>query len=233
MIYIHNRRVKPRATLQSKPPVTYVRKGVEPAPITTTFSAWDSSWEDGAKATVEEVINQFVLEFIDFPYLHRAESSLHCELYRELSGSKLLERTYPLGEWSIQPVQKDWPEYYRRPGHHRTGTIDVCILSPQEFKVCSLDDFKEGRINPLIAIELVLDGDLNQLMQDSQKLLAGGNHDYLVYLVRPGRNEDFEAAENFLLTCNFKTAYARLDDNQAFYKLINDKEIKKTLLPKP
>lgn len=231
MIYIHNRRVKPRTSVKTKAPVTYVRKGVEPPPVTTTFSAWDSSWEEGAKSSVEEIINQFVLEFIDFPYLHRSESSLHCELYKELSNSKLLERTYPLGKWSIQPVQKDWPEYYRRPGHHRMGTIDVCVLSPEEFKVCSLEDFKEGKINPLIAIEVVLDSDLSQLMQDSQKLLAGGNYDYLIYLVRPGIGINFSAAEDFLLNCGFKTAYARLTDNQAFYKLINDQEIKTTKLP--
>jgi hypothetical protein len=52
------------------------------------------SWEANAKIAVEHSIDQFVLEFIEFPYLHRVEADAHCELFRILTAHKIFSRTY-------------------------------------------------------------------------------------------------------------------------------------------
>jgi len=185
-------------------------------------------WERKAASVVEDTIDQFILEFISFPYLHRREHSIHCELYRLLVSRRFLSGNYPIGNWFSQLVHKEWPEHSQRPGKTKRGTIDLCILSPERLKSCPLQEFLDGRIEPAIAIEIGLDYKLEHLEQDSEKLLESRtNHRYLIHLIRQNFIDDFDAVEQFVLhkSLNLKTAYARLTGSQAFYKLTNNKEI--------
>ncbi|PYS55571.1 MAG: hypothetical protein DMG13_03480 [Acidobacteria bacterium] len=103
----------------------------------------NSSWELAAKLAVEKSIDQFILEFIQFPYLHRVEHSIHCELFKILTSRKMLSSTYPMGRWATQPVHKEWPEVLPRPEKgNRRGNFDLSVLTPQRLKSCSFADFR-------------------------------------------------------------------------------------------
>ena len=192
-----------------------------------------SSWEQNAKLATEQCIDQFVVEFMEFPYLHRVEHSIHCELFKIMSGRKIFSRTYPMGRWMSQPVHKEWPEYIPRPEKGtRRGNFDLCVLAPERFRSCAFNDFREGRIRPSVVIEVGLDYDLAHLSQDAAKLKNSGiENSYLVHLVRQDFADDFAAVEKFLLNCGIRVAYARLTSSRAFYKLLNDAEIKSVALP--
>jgi len=188
-------------------------------------------WVERAKLVVERVIDQFILQFIDFPYLHRVEHSIHCELYRLLSNEKMLGNIYPMNKWVSQLIHKEWPEYIPRPEkRNRRGNIDLCILSPEKLKSCTYEEFRQGKIEPDIAIEIGLDYKLKHLEKDSKKLLNSSvNCGYLIHLVRHDIADNFDAVEKFLLSRaqkSLKAGYARLSGSQAFYKLINDTQIK-------
>lgn len=187
-----------------------------------------SKWEVDARIAVEQSIDQFIIEFLEFPYLHRVEHSMHCELFKILSGRKIFASTFPMGRWITQPIHKEWPEYLPRPEKgNRRGNFDICVLSPERMKSSSFQEFREGRIEPSFAIEIGLDYDIQHLKADSAKLINSGVRDsYLIHLVRPEVADNFEAVEQFLLETSIKTAYARLTNSQAFYKLVNDKEIR-------
>ena len=204
-----------------------------PLPVPPVKGLPASSWEQNAKLATEQCIDQFVAEFMEFPYLHRVEHSIHCELFKILSSRKIFSRTYPMGRWMSQPVHKEWPEYIPRPEKGtRRGNFDLCVLAPEHFRSCAFNDFRQGRIRPSIVIEVGLDYDLAHLSQDAAKLKNSGiENSYLVHLVRQDVADDFAAVEKFLLNCGVRIAYARLNSSRAFYKLLNDGEIKSVALP--
>lgn len=189
-----------------------------------------SAWEQNAKSIVEETINQLILEFIDFPYLHRREHSIHCELYKMLSNRRIFGNMYPMSNnWFSQPVHKEWPENIENDG--RRGAFDLCIISPRQLQTCSFQDFKEGRITPIIGIEIGLDYELDHLRKDERELLNSGIlHGYLVHLVRQDVTDNFAAIEDVVLESRLHTAYAHITNSLAFYKLIHHTEIKQKIL---
>jgi hypothetical protein len=201
-----------------------------PAPVGPTAA---SSWERNATLAVEQSIDQFILEFIDFPYLHRVEHSVHCELFKILTSRKILSRTYLMGRWATQPIHKEWPEFLPRPEKgNRRGNFDLLVLAPERLKSCSFTDFREGRVRPSIVIEVGLDYDFAHLSADATKPRNSGiQHSYLVHLVRQDVADDFRAVEQFLLDCGMRTGYARLTSSQAFYKLVNDDKIQTVEIP--
>jgi len=194
-----------------------------------------SSWEQNAKVATEQCIDQFVMEFIEFPYLHRREHSIHCELFKILSSRKIFACTHPMGRWTTQPIHKEWPEYLRRQKKGKRGEFDLCILAPERFLACSSNEFYNGRIRPSIVIEVGLNYSLRHLRADAAKLRNSGiENSFLVHLVReedPGIADDFERVEQFLLECDMKAAYARLNSSRVFYKLVNDSAITSVALP--
>ena len=192
-----------------------------------------SSWESNARAAVEQSIDQFIIEFIEFPYLHRVEHSVHCELFQILAQRKIFSRAYPMGRWLTQPIHKEWPEYLARPEKgNRRGNFDLSVLAPERLKSCSFSEFREGRVRPSIVIEVGLDYVLAHLTADAAKLKNSGIEDsYLVHLVRQDVTDNFDAVEQFLLGCGLRTGYARLTSNRAFYKLTNDEKIRSVEVP--
>jgi len=192
-----------------------------------------SSWERSAVLVVEESIDQFILEFIQFPYLHRVEHSIHCELFKILTARKIFSRTYPMGRWLTQPVHKEWPEVLPRPEKgNRRGNFDLSVIAPERLKSCSFTDFREGRVRPSILIEVGLDYDLGHLTNDAAKLKNSGIPDsYLLHLVRQDVFDDFERVEQFLMGCGVKTGYARLTSSRAYYKLVNEAKIRAVEIP--
>lgn len=191
-----------------------------------------STWEQQAVSAVDGAIDQFILEFVEFPYLHRVEHSIHCELYKILTSRRIFSRTCSMGQWRSQPVHKEWPEFKPRPEKgNRRGNFDLCIISPELLKSCSFKEFRYGHIKPSIVIELGLDYGLSHLRDDAAKLVNSGvSNSYLVHLVRQEFADDFNALERFLLDTPMKTAYARVTSSKAFFKLVKDNCISSTYL---
>lgn len=180
-------------------------------------------WEKLAISLVASAIDQLVLDFIEFPYLHRVEHSIHCELFRILKSHTLFATTYPMGGRQTQTVHKEWP----RRGTSEGGNIDLCIHSPDDLLNCSYRDFREGHLRPAIGIEMGLDCKRPHLVKDEEKLIASQSRTcFLVHLVRDDVTDNFPAVERFLLESLCKTAYARIAVGRAFVKLIHDNEIR-------
>ncbi len=193
-----------------------------------------STWEQEAKLAVENSIDQFILEFISSPYLHRVEHSVHCELFRILTSRKIFSRTYPMGRLSTQPIHKEWPECTPRPEKgNRRGNFDLAVLAPERLESCSFADFRQGRLKPSIVIEVGLDYSLRgHLLPDAAKLRNSDvPYSYLIHLVRQDFYDDFDATDKFVLGCDIKTAYARLTSSRAFYKLVNDDWMRSIEIP--
>jgi len=180
------------------------------------------AWHKEARCVVENAINQLALQFVRFPYMHRVEHSLHCELFRILTSNRLLGQCYRIGNWNTQPVHKEWPEYVPRPEKgNRRGNFDLAVLTPEDLREASLEDFRDGRIRPAIAIEIGLDYDLKHLLADSAKLKNSGIADsYLVHLVRQEFSGDFNAVESFVTQSKLKLAFVRHLGNRAMVKRI-------------
>jgi hypothetical protein len=191
-----------------------------------------SAWEAEAVASVEEAIDQLVADFCRTPYLHRVEHSIHCELFRLLKAYPLLADTYPLGSFTSQCVHKEWPETVLRPGHGNfRGNFDLAILAPEVLATAAVDEFSEGRLRPLIAIEIGLNYSLKHLQDDAAKLVNSSlAHSYLIHLVRGDYTDNFGAVERFVCEESIKTAYARAEFGRVVYKLVNDKEIRRSKL---
>ena len=193
-----------------------------------------SSWIEEAVSHVNISINHLIRDFIQYPYLHRVEHSIHCELYRILTSYRLFMTSIPVERWSTQPVHKEWPEWITRPEKgNRRGNFDLCVFAPVDFKGSLLKDFREGWVKPSIVIELGLDYGHNHLKGDANKLVNSNiEKGYLIHLLRAEKVDEFEPAEEFLLDlerdyANIKTAYAGVTSTRVAFKLIGDTAITK------
>lgn len=186
--------------------------------------AKQTKWEEDAKIIVEKVIDKFILKFVEHPYLHRVEHSIHCELFKMLLEQKLLKGRYPIDNdnYETQLIHKEWPECIGR-NNHRRGNIDLCVLSPESLKCCSIEQYRIGNIKPVIAIEIGLDYTLAHLMKDSEKLknsqIING---YLIHLVRSNGNVRINDIKEYVKDCKYKIGCAVLKKGKVvFKKLIN------------
>ncbi len=135
----------------------------------------DHPWVVKAQAAVDRAITLLVRQFCEDPYLHRVEHSLHALLHRLLHSEPELADVIPLGGtgFNTQLVHKEWPETVART--HGTdvrprGNFDLAVLSPDQLRQATLDQFRSGRIDAPIAIEVGLDYGLSHLAQDADKL---------------------------------------------------------------
>lgn len=71
-------------------------------------------WINEVISVIDLVINKFVELFSENPYLHRCESSIHCELYNMLINEEILNEFGEVGGYKIRLVHKEWPEYLAR-----------------------------------------------------------------------------------------------------------------------
>lgn len=195
-------------------------------------STSDDEWIGRAKAVTELCINELVLEFLDYPFLHRVEHSIHARLYSLLRGQPHFDRHFALaqGEMLTQPIHKEWPETKPRPENEgRRGSFDLAILSPGQLFDSSLKDFSAGLLDAAIVIEMGLNYGDSHLSQDAEKLLNSDvRHGYLVHLVREQRHE--AAVDSTIArlhaTSTIKVAYARVYRGQRFVKLLDESTIR-------
>jgi hypothetical protein len=145
-----------------------------------------AGWLERVTVLVEQAIDQLVLEFVELPYLHRVEHSLHCELYSLLTSNRTLGRPYSLVDGTpIQLVHKEWPETKLRPDKSGRGNFDLVVLDPSAVSAASLADFVDGRIAPAVVIEVGLNYGEEHLLGDMEKLVnSAPPRAYLVHLAR-------------------------------------------------
>ncbi|MFG1928745.1 hypothetical protein [Cryptosporangium sp. NPDC048952] len=132
------------------------------------------AWLDEAVSLVDAAIDRLVREFLEHPYLHRVEHSLHTRLVALLTESPLFTERVMIGDSGhhTQPVHKEWPETTPRPQKDgRRGNFDLAILSPDQIRAATLLDFRQGRITAGIAIEMGLDYGYKHLADDHAKLI--------------------------------------------------------------
>jgi hypothetical protein len=189
----------------------------------------DTAWLAAAVNVVEQAIDAFVDEFMEFPYLHRREQSLHTQLfYTMMKHYKLAERFKMRDGQTIQLIHKEWPETIAETGHKK-GNFDMVVLSPASIQACpSVNDF--DTIPAPIVIEMGLDyyeGQTRHLSIDKQKLQHSEvPHGYLIHLVRSGPDTAAEQIiKNTAFDKNIKIAYVAYSSGNISYKHLNDKGI--------
>jgi hypothetical protein len=201
-------------------------------PIPDSMLAYDhvkDSWIQEAKWQVEQALDQLVHEFVEFPYLHRVEQSLHSRLFQMLSTQSHFSRLFPLRNTAIysQTIHREWPEAKLRPSKTRRGTFDLAIIAPDQLQRTDVDDFKDGRLAAPIAIEMGVDCDVTHLADDIDKLLNSEiPYAYLVHFLRESYPD--AQCESLILQPggNIKITYVRLLHGEVFFKLLGDDEIK-------
>lgn len=177
----------------------------------------DDAWVVEAQAAVDAAISTLVRQFLEQPYLHRVEHSLHTLLHRLLTEHRRLSEVVPLvGGQETQLIQKEWPETVARPsekGTRKRGSFDIAILSPAQVRAATLEQFEEGRIDAPIVIEVGLDYGQKHLQDDMEKLRNSRVPvPYLLHLSRlPIKTAPIVEAELAKCTPPLRAAYAHVD----------------------
>lgn len=148
----------------------------------------DDRWLREAVAAVDRVIDAFVVDYVQHPFRHRVEHSLHADLFERLKREESFSGYYPIGGSShlTQLVHKEWPEDAAQNAIRR-GSYDLAILSPTALgdRSVTLEHFDRGRISPPIVIEMGLNYDHDHLKEDYAKLRDNQvRFGYLVHLER-------------------------------------------------
>jgi hypothetical protein len=192
-----------------------------------------ANWNALALRLLEQSIDQLVLDFVQNPYLHRVEHSIHAELFSLLSQHRIFSAIYAGRGFSTQTVHKEWPEFRPRPEkRNRRGNFDICLLSPSCIERASRPEFQGGHIEPFAAVELGLDYSFKHLTDDCRKLVNSEiENAYAIHLVREDVTDDFDGVERFLAEASpVKTAYARVTGPVAIYKLTSMTSVREVCL---
>jgi len=200
-----------------------------PAPVDGNVKI-DKEWIEEAKQVTEFCINRLVEEFVEFPYLHRVEHSIHARLFELLRSQPPLDRFYPLcGGVLSQPVHKEWPEAKPRPEKgNRRGNFDIAVLYPSQLRSCKPEDFSTGRLAPAIAIEMGLNYGAGHLDGDWKKMInSGTKYGYLIHLAREEnvKPEVKQVINEIRQTQHIQVAFAEVSRTQRFIKMLSDTEI--------
>ncbi len=198
---------------------------------TASVSLDEIEWIEHAIRLTEMCIDELVWEFLEIPYLHRVEHSVHVRLYELLRTQPFLNRHFPIkGGMLTQPIHKEWPETEPRPEKgNRRGNFDLAVLSPARLQTIGVREFSEGRAEPAIVIEMGLNYCGGHLVSDAEKMINSSvRKGYLVHLVR----EQFEGAnmhatiKELSKNPSIKVAYARYANGKKEIKLLNDPDVR-------
>lgn len=185
-------------------------------------------WVREAVGKVDGILDDFIRAFVDRPFRHRVEHSLHCDVYHMLSGDDVLGADVSVGPFVTRLVHKEWPEFRPRGGKGRRGNSDLVVLSPNSLAACLMPDFLDGRIEAPFVIEMGLNCRHTHLKHDLEKLLANGVfRGYLIHLVHNRMVDNYGTIEKCLIDIetqfsNIRTAYARIEEYDTYYKLVGD-----------
>ena len=188
----------------------------------------DQEWLAAATAAVEIVLDDVVIEFLEHPYLHRVEHSLHAEIYRRLKDQPALQGQFPIATGELtQVAHKEWPETFpdRSVGATQRGSFDLAVVSPQQFASASRQKFRQGRIAAPVVVEVGLDYGLKHLQADGKKMLDSHvRAPYILHLSRVG-SLDVDAIEAYAVAPpgHLRVAYVHHDPSgRTRYKRLGD-----------
>ncbi|TCJ34609.1 hypothetical protein [Parafrankia sp. BMG5.11] len=178
-------------------------------PATTAVGPWLT----GAIPLVERAIDGLVDDFVTHPYRHRVEHSLHLQLFRALVAHAELDALIQIGTSSFRTglIHKEWP--MPAVDGDRRGLFDLALLTPGQLAVASLDQFRQGRIVPPVAIELGLDYGHAHLAQDLAGLVESEvPYGYVVHFTRLAAATGKAEVESLVDAThpNVKIAYAHV-----------------------
>jgi hypothetical protein len=192
----------------------------------TNYSPINDKKISTIKEEVEKSIDELVKEFIENPYLHRVESSIHTELFYIMKQKPILSQNFFLGDGQTktQLIHNEWPSV-----DPIYGNYDFAIMTPEVLqKDCPTTDvFSRGKFKVPIVVELGLNpSDTNHLENDRKKIISNGVYaGYLIHLIRDKTNS---TDENIILDEShhkIKTAYVCINNGKIRYKYINDNTI--------
>ena len=190
---------------------------------------WDF---EEAKKLLEQTIDSLVDRFLEKPYIHRVEHSLHCELFKMLSDLDFFNKYYKTADgYETKLIQKEWPETIAQDSRRR-GNFDLVILSPEGIEKSSLKDFIKGKITPAFVIELSLNYQRDHLDKDLKKMLHSNcENGYIVHLDNGSHyKKSYDKIHNLIKDYGenqIKIAYAAMnkDGKQRHKKYLYDKLI--------
>jgi hypothetical protein len=195
----------------------------------------NDAWVSDAVPLVEEAIGSLVNTFVRAPYLHRVEHSFHAELISELRKHDKLRVCVKIGASGrmTQLIHKEWPETIVRVDRGKTverrGLFDIAMLAPVQFEKVTLEQFRQGRIEPPIVIKVGLDYGLKHIDGDIDKLRTSEvPHPYLIHLSRIGsRVEAVENRINEIATSapGLQVAYVHHGVGSVAVKRLNDSAV--------
>jgi hypothetical protein len=176
-------------------------------------------WCPTAVEAVEKSITQLFEEFIQHPFTHRREHSLHVDLYHHLLAQQPLSKRYRIGATAFETrlVHKEWPTTTKIALTGKAPTrqsYDIGILSPAALIDISTEDFARGTPPATIAIELGLDYGFHHLDGDLKKFERNDvQYAYIVHLsrVRTKQSVEIERLIEAAESTKVKTAFAHLD----------------------
>lgn len=149
---------------------------------------------------VNIAIKTFCSKFIENPYLHRCEHSLHISLYNELIT--LCPKNFILnndGTFLTNYIHKEFP------GRKQTDTstndlvdrtqIDLVILAENQ-QTDSINDFLNGNFDIDYSFELALEYGIEHLCWDIFKFITGSNksvnhNNYIIHLYNKIRSKKY------------------------------------------
>lgn len=170
-------------------------------------------WLTGVIPLVERAIDGLVDDFVVHPYRHRVEHSLHLQLFRALVAYAELDALIQIGTSSFRTglIHKEWP--MPAVDGDRRGLFDLVLLTPDQLVAASLDQFRQGRIVPPVAIELGLDYGHAHLAQDLAGLVESEvPYGYVVHFTRLTAAKGKAEVESLVDAThpNVKIAYAQV-----------------------
>jgi hypothetical protein len=197
----------------------------------TGFDPLKDAWTLEAKWLVDHTLDQLVHEFVEFPFLHRVEHSLHARFFSMLSGQPHFARLFPLGNsgHQTQTIHKEWPETIPREAR-KHGNFDIAIVAPVQLAASSIEDFRRGRIPAPIVVEMGLDYDAAHLAADEEKLVNSAvQYPYLVHFLRTCVADELVSRILFQPSGYIRTVYAGIRSGTISYKLLDDRAFQSKL----
>lgn len=133
----------------------------------------DKAWGQQIRGEIDKAVEQLVASFLQNPYRHRVEHSLHCELFDLLDSVLAIGngRIAIQGDHQTGLVHKEWPEAAVREDQTGRGNFDLAVLSPmKDGTEIEEERFLRGYVKPYAAFELGLDYDRDHFLSDVKKL---------------------------------------------------------------
>lgn len=133
----------------------------------------DQQWGDNQREKIDGAVERLIDHFLENPYRHRVEHSLHCDLFRLLEEVDAIRdgRIAIGGGSETRLVHKEWPETFVRAQKTGRGNFDLAVLTPfSGGQTVEVERFLGGHIQPYAAFELGLDYDRDHFLNDVTKL---------------------------------------------------------------